>query len=657
MMMKHHALAFFVAAALVPVAYAGVIDKAQQAGASASTQTWSAWGGDIGMRWNRDLLTNLGVDVGTTPEGKIAKQDFRLHEWFAVRESGGLQFTVANAALREFTGGSLQMRGGYVLKLRDGSSIDMRNLTVRVRPGSNNVLDIVSGDGQVWFYSDRLMFRLSDDDRTLLVKAADVRISERLANRLGVPESAGWEVADIAMNTQIYVQGADLSPGGECSPYPWPGVAVPGVPGQTYTADLFMQSFSIDPVGCQTCDGTGGSDGIAGFAPSSTLRNNVNNGTVQQTIAGDPLGSSTALYTANVAWHEMFSGNNEPYDNDQHPFLIWNMYRTNADGSIEQIGRSGVKHAWLTVNAGCLDSCNNFNALGRGCGDTYGVGNNDNPGDLGPRSEIVPAQGIWGRCGSIWDSTCTGGQHNNGNNSWTQRLQTHESQIDPAANAGATYMFESWYVARDDINIYNSMATITGTPHFSSNQWSFSGQTNYKLGPAIDKWVSPTAPPANSLNTELAAAEGHAKVAVKATNLGGGSWRYDYAVANLDFARAIVQPPQNGPDPRVLSNKGFDSFSVPIPAGSVVTATSFRDGDTVAANNWKTVNSGTRVTWNAGGILSSATAKGKPTLDWGTMYSFSITVNRAPVSGSSALHVATAGSPAQYNVTTLVPGT
>jgi hypothetical protein len=353
----------------------------------------------------------------------------------------------------------------------------------------------------------------------------------------------------------------------------------------------------------------------------------------------------------------MFSGNNEPYDNDQHPFLIWNMYRTNADGSIEQIGRSGVKHAWLTVNAGCLDSCNNFNALGRGCGDTYGVGNNDNPGDLGPRSEIVPAQGIWGRCGSIWDSTCTGGQHNNGNNSWTQRLQTHESQIDPAANAGATYMFESWYVARDDINIYNSMATITGTPHFSSNQWSFSGQSNYKLGPAIDKWVSPTAPPANSLNTELTAAEGHAKVAVKATSLGGGSWRYDYAVANLDFARAIVQPPQNGPDPRVLSNKGFDSFSVPIPAGSVVTATSFRDGDLVVANDWKTVNNGTRVTWNGGGVLSSATAKGKPTLDWGTMYSFSITVNRAPASGSSVLHVATAGSPAQYNVTTLVPGT
>ena len=31
------------------------------------------------------------------------------------------------------------------------------------------------------------------------------------------------------------------------------------------------------------------------------------------------------------------------------------MYRFNADGSIEQIGRSGVKQAFLTVNVGCLD--------------------------------------------------------------------------------------------------------------------------------------------------------------------------------------------------------------------------------------------------------------------------------------------------------------
>ena len=656
-MMKHHALALLIAAAIVPAASAGVIDRAQLADANASAQSWSAWGGQLGVRWNRDLLSNLGVTVANAPTGKLSTQDFRLHEWFALRESAGLQFTVSNAALRKFTGGSVQMRGGFVLNLRDGSRIDLRDLTLRARADGSNILDIVSGDGKVWMYSDSLMFQLSNNDRELAVKSANIRMSAALANRIGVPEAAGWNLGDIAMNTQIFVQGDDLAPNRVCNPYPWPDVAVPGVPGAVYKADLFMQATQYDPTGCQSCDGPGGTDGIASVAPNSTLRNNVNDGTAQQTISNDPLGTSSALYTANVAWYSMFSGINDPYGNDQHPFLIWNMYRTNADGSFEQIGRSGVKHAFLTINAGCLDSCNNFDSLGRGCGDTYGSGNNDSPGDMGPRSEIVPASGIWGRCGSIWDSTCTGTQHSNGNNSWTQRMQVHESKIDPAANPGATYMMESWYIARDDINIYNSMATITGIPHYASNQWSLNSQANYKLGPAIDRWVSPTAPAPNSLNSEIHSNEGHAKVAVKAVDLGNGSWRYDYAVENLDYARAVIQAPENGPDPRVVSNKGFDSFSVPIPAGSTVSATTFRNGSVDGSGAWTAAVGSNSVTWTAGGT---------PTLDWGSMYTFSITVDASPLAsgrpqasprgnGAVTLHVAQSGSPAAYVVRSLVP--
>jgi hypothetical protein len=429
------------------------------------------------------------------------------------------------------------------------------------------------------------------------------------------------------------------------------------VPGAVYKADLFMQATQYDPVGCQSCDGPGGNDGIASVAPNSTLRNNVNDGTAQPTISGDPLGTSSALYTANVAWYTMFSGSHPPYSNDQHPFLIWNMYRLDADGSIKQIGRSGVKHAFLTVNANCLDSCNNFDSLGRGCGDTYGSGNNDSPSDMGPRSEIVPATGIWGRCGSLWDPSCTGSYHSPPNNSWSQRMQVHESAIDPAANAGATYMMESWYIARDDTDIYNSMATITGTPHYSSNQWSLSGQGSYKLGPAIDRWVSPTAPAANSINSELATSEGHTKVAVKATDLGGGNWRYVYAVENLDFARAVTQPPENGPDPRVISNKGFDTFTVPIPAGANVSATTFHNGTVDGSGAWTVAVGSNTVTWTAPGA--------GPTLDWGSMFTFSITVNARPTvtrpqpsprgNGNVSLHVATAGSPASYTARAIVP--
>ena len=119
------------------------------------------------MRWNRDLLGNLGVSVGKAPTAKLTTEDNRHHEWFELRQSAGLQFTVSNAALRQFTGGAVQMRGGFVLTLGDGSRIDLRDMTLRTRTDGSNVLDIVSGDGKAWLYSDSLMFRLADNDRGL----------------------------------------------------------------------------------------------------------------------------------------------------------------------------------------------------------------------------------------------------------------------------------------------------------------------------------------------------------------------------------------------------------------------------------------------------------------------------------------------------------
>ncbi len=655
--MKFSALTFLLAFGLVPLANAGVIERAQQQQAA---DQWSAWGGEIGVRWNTDLMDVLGMTIEST-EGKLQQTDFRQHAWFDLRESNGLQFAVRNGELKGFDAGSLQMRGGYVLGLPDGSHIDLRNLSIRVRTGDPKVLDLVSADGKAWFFSDRVMFELDQHDTVLAVRAADIRISPMLASAMGEPQASGWELADMAMNTEVFIQGGGARPDEMCDPYPWPNVQVPGGNGATYQADLFMQTFSVQTVGCLNCDPVN-ETGFAGFAPSSSLINNRNDGSPVVTVPGDPLGTSKALHTGFVAWFTKFTGSppnyNPPYKNDQHPFLIWNLYRTNADGSIVQIGRSGVKHAFLTINGGCEDSCDHFSnhALGRGCSDTYGVGNNDSPSDMGPRSEIVPAHGLWGRCGSIWDPSCDGSQHNNGNDSWAQRMKVLESDLDATLHPGATYRMESWYVARDDIDIYNSMATLAVTPQHSGNSWSLSNQSNYRLGPAIDRWVDPRNPAPNAINVELANADGHTKVAVKATDLGGGNWRYDYAVMNLDYARAITQAPENGPDPRVLSNAGFDSFTVPMPSGATVTATSFRNGVSGGSGTWQVAIGPNSVTWSAGD---------QPTLDWGTMYTFSMTVNASPRvtrptlsslgNGAVALHVANTGDPQSYHVRSLVP--
>src|SRR5262249_6415564 len=115
MIVRVSALALVCALALGSLpSHAGVIDKAQKA--EAGHQTWSAWGGDIGFRWNREIFGNIGVRIEASPSGQISK-NLRGHEWFDVREAGGLAFTVKNGSMEQFTGGSLQMRGGYVLKL------------------------------------------------------------------------------------------------------------------------------------------------------------------------------------------------------------------------------------------------------------------------------------------------------------------------------------------------------------------------------------------------------------------------------------------------------------------------------------------------------------------------------------------------------------
>jgi hypothetical protein len=101
------------------------------------------------------------------------------------------------------------------------------------------------------------------------------------------------------------------------------------------------------------------------------------------------------------------------------------------------------------------------------------------------------------------------------------------------------------------------------------------------------------------------------KLAVRATDLGGGQWRYDYALMNLDF------------DPRVKM------FSVPLPPGAAVTDVGFHDADEDPENDW-ILTIGRRVAWRAPSDAA--------TQDWSTLLSFHFTINAAPtaVDGSSA---------------------
>jgi len=635
------ALAIAIAAASAGGAMA---DKLPVAAVGAErAQHWSASSGTVGVRWNRELARDLGMALGAA-SGRYAQLSGYDHEVFNLRPVGNLDFNVSNGNLRGFIGGGLQAAGGHVIDTPSGR-IDMTDFRLIPRISAKGagseppVLDIFSADGKAWFYVDRLMYELIDGKQRLAVRTMDLRITPELAARIGHPEVAGWVIADMELTTNVVRQGLDPVPLAVSTK--WHGLPVPGVPGATYLADLFMLSFNMQYSRCSGCTGEGGSGGVV-FTPSSELRNNVNNGSAQVTVAGDPAGTSSALYTADVPWYAKFSGNFPPYNNDQHPYLIWNLYRFNADGSLDQIGRSGVKHAFLTLNTSCSDNPGDSHILGRGCSDVYSVSNNDATSALGPRSEIIPATNQWGRCGSIYDTNCDGVANSVANDVFAQRLVVRESQFSGTAQAGATYMFESWYLAREDINILNSMATTRATFTRNSTTWSVGGNDQYKLGPAIDRWVNPAAPPAGGASVMLSTAEGKVKVAAKSTNLGGGRWRYDYAVMNLDFARAETSGAE--PNLRVISNRGLSALTIPV-GSATITDLSFGDGDLDASNDWTASVAGRNVTW---------TAPAGNALNWGSLFRFSFIASNGPARGAFALGIATPGTPATLKGTGMI---
>lgn len=661
--MKSSALAVALLIALgSPFAQAQAPASSAEVQSTARTQ-WSAWGGTVVVRWS-NYMQDEGVQI-SAPTQKRSLQSPRLTDngvgvrqaldgdLLQMRRSGSIEFRTLDRQFDGFTGGSLQVQGGYVLTLpHGGGTINLTDF--RLRPNATNPmrLDVVSQDGKAWFYIDRLMYEIVGQGRILAIYTADMRMTAALASRIGVPAMADQPVGDMEILTELQVADGPnpaLVPYADPNPSHWHGDPVPGEPaGTIYQADLFMQSITIARMRQEGTSGNEGSGRII-FAPNSTLKNNVNNGTAQVTVPNQgALGTSAALWTADIPWRKKFTGNFAPYANDQHPYLIWNMYRINANGSIEQIARSGVKHAWLTTNGGCAPGENHDGQiLGRSCSDTYSTGNNDANADLSVRGEIIAATGQWGRCGSIFDPGCVGSNTNAypTDDGFVRRMAVHEQQISPTKNPGATYLFDSWYLARQDINIYNSQASLWVTPTYSGSAWNLGNATGFKLGSVVDRWVSENVPAGTAVaNKELANAEGHAKLAVRVTDLGNGTWRYDYALHNLDFGRAVTQGAE--PNLRVLSNKGFDRFAVPLPADAVVSANWFSDGDLDAANDWSVSVGTDHVSW---------TAPSSNTLDWGTLYSFSITVNKPPIPSLGELHMAEAGSPGAYMLETLAP--
>jgi len=545
-----------------------------------ATEIWSAWGGQAQFRFAPLVLRDMQLVINSSGQqikGGTGYDATPLQ--MGIANLGSLSFYAPQGHFDGFIDGRLTINQAMSMRLADGRELSWNTMVISpMQAELYPALQIHDGNGNLLFTMESIHVYVDQMTNQLTMERMDIYLSADLAARLGEPAMGRQYLGELALGSQLNVPDGAVTEirGGTCADRPkWPT--------EGFIADVGLTAMNaVSDVGqLTTADGT-----FELVAPSSSLVN----------LQG--------LDGADVPWFTKFQGTFPPYNNDQHPYLIWNMYRVDSTGKMEQIGVSGLKHAWLTINTNCTINCGDGGIPGAsghilwpGCGDVYGVGNNDNPGDIGPRDGINPLTGVFESTGSFFDQVPPGGngvQDNSSSATGENRMQVLREDMQVA---GADYFFESWYVIRDDVDIYNTMGFRSINPNNASgNFWSYNPLGTFTTGPVIDQWVDPATDPASgSHNVAFFDRDtGHFKLAVKTSDLGGGLFQYHYMLMNYDVNSGI-------------SALRFDDVGSADP-GSI----EFHDVDQDAGNDWAV----------AQGPLRYAAAAGEQ-MPWGVGYTFS----------------------------------
>jgi len=319
---------------------------------------------------------------------------------------------------------------------------------------------------------------------------------------------------------------------------------------------------------------------------------------------------------------EWFGGNN------RHPVIGQNMFRLaprqNGHLRFEQLGQSWLKHGFCALDldfgecTGCSQNLG-CNLLGVGCEDPYTAARNASQSSAGPKYQVNASTGFF--------------PYPPANPSWSgnmaRRLQVPLSDVQSSQNPGAQYVIEVQYVHPQDAPSANWSASLNNASYRVVTLNSGGSMTGYvgdtvKSQPGIHFWKA--VDPQVTLTAFDAPHLGRMMVGSRAYDNGDGTWDYEYAVYNMHFDR------------------GVGTFSVPMPAGAVVTDIEFRDvkyhsGEAFEYNgtegHWPvTVADGT-ITWTTPqtyqeNINSNA-------IRWGTVYNFRFTADVEPEMGEATL--------------------
>ncbi|QQS09908.1 MAG: hypothetical protein IPK69_04610 [Phycisphaerales bacterium] len=344
------------------------------------------------------------------------------------------------------------------------------------------------------------------------------------------------------------------------------------------------------------------------------------------------------------------------------PIVGMNMYRfvPGTLNAFQQLGQGWGKWVALPINgshASCGGDCNGGGVgnMPPNCADLYSSGFNS-PGGMCPRSQVNVTLG-----------TLAGGRGSNtGEASISTRVQVPTSAVTTQL-LGVVYFFETvdslpadaTYVRPGQTVAVNAMNNATSQQiniNPATKQATLvggSGAGGAQLLPAIARWaeldddvVLVTAdhddtpnPNASFPNTFI---RSRYYLAGKATDLGGGSWHYEYNVYNLNSDRAA------------------DTLRIPFPSSATLSGVSFHhprshSGEPFTNEAWTAVRSGSELVFATEKFDTNPNANA---IRWGTMYSFGFTTNVAPDQGSLTLELFKPGSTASIQASGMtVPGT
>ena len=557
-------------------------------GPASAEELWTVRAGQVHLHLNLDLLRDLGIEVEVTGAPPAHQDGVLLEEpyWtFPILPGSELRFRTEHGIVlpRGSAAGAMRLGGTVVLRDRvtgrearfDDLEIAPAPSNIASPPGTQGTepLQLRSAGSRLAFCELRnpmFDFRGRPD---LEVHYLNARITGSWAAAIGRPELTGWVIG----------LGEVRAPAERLSATP---AATP--PYQPRFADGVLD-VSLGVL-----------EDIQQVAHTGTFPNGA--------TAVSMATTSCNVGTVDVPWLAAME--------EQHPLIHMALYRL-LDGRFEQIGVSWLKHGFFALSNSDCTPCQNpsdGSFLGIGCSDTYDIFNNASRNDLGPRSEVNVFDGTWECTGSHFSGgqpDCVRRHGSGGHGPLDHRLAVADADL---ANPGATYYYEAFYVVAGDQNLANNWGYRRCAMSWNGFAWAFStpGSNPLVEGPALGGWGD------SSDSVVVAAGDGQVLLSVRTTDLGAGTWHYEYVLLNMS------------------SNRQIRSFSLPVLGVPNLANIGFHDNDGNAANDWQVSVDGDSITWQTETYAQNPNANA---LVFGYMYNFRFDADAAPGSMNAALGI------------------